>query len=93
MTFGQRGNRQRFVNHFQRRNAHRTAGAVHQFDVGGKHFINAIAHQRVRLAAANLHQHPVPGNTPRDFRNERPGKAGITILVEVLHKKSVASDE
>ena len=85
MTFGMRSDGQRLVNHLQRGHAHRTAGAVHQLNLGRKNFVNAIAHQRVRLAAADFHQHPRAGDAPRNRGNQRPRQAGVAILVNVLH--------
>ena len=51
----------RLVDHLQRRDADRAAGAVHQFHAFGQKLVDAILHDGVGLAAADLHQHPGAG--------------------------------
>ena len=80
------GDRDGLVDHFERRDADRAAGAVHQFDLRRQQFVDAVAHQGVGLAAADFHQHPGTGDGAADFGHERLRELRVAILVEELHR-------
>ena len=64
---GTQGKGDCLVDRLQGRNADRTAGPMHEFNLCGKQFIEAITHDGMGLATADLHQHPGVGGALRDF--------------------------
>src|SRR5208337_3062982 len=66
--------------------AHGTSRAMHQFDPARQQFVNAVAHDGVGLAAADLHQHPGLGCRLDDLRRQGPCDAMVTVFVKILHK-------
>lgn len=80
-----RGDGQRLIDHLERRDAHRAARAVDQLDLVRKQLVDAVADDRVRLAAADLHQRPRAGDRAPDLVKQALGDLGITEFVEVLH--------
>jgi hypothetical protein len=55
---------------------------VDQFELGREEFIDAVAHQRLGLAAADFHENPGAGDSGGDFGNEGAGELWIAILVD-----------
>ena len=80
----------RLVDHLQRGDADRAAGAVHQLDRGRQHAVDAVADDRVGLAAADLHQHPgLGGGLRRSSRSGPPATLAVAVFVEVFHRRVV----
>src|SRR5690606_22777818 len=59
---------------------------VHQFELVGQQLVDALADQRVGLAAAHLHDRPRPGDRGRQPLGQAPGDRGVVVLVAVLHR-------
>src|SRR6478672_7068954 len=76
------------VDHFQRRNAHRTTGPMHKFHFGRQQVIKAILNDGVCLTAAHFHQDPRFGNNAAELANDFLGERFVTVLVEIFHKDS-----
>ena len=55
-------------------------------DLGRQHLIQAIADDRMRLATADLHDIPRPGNDPGDGLGKAPRGDGVAILLAELHE-------
>ena len=86
------------VDGFKRGHAHRAAGPVNELQFFGKEFIETVAHDRVGLAPADLHQHPGTSARKRDFGGQDSRDLPVPILVDVLHggpipKKNLARFE
>ena len=67
--------------------ADRAAGAVHHFDIRGQQILDAVAEDRVGVAAAEFHQ-PIAAAGIRlamDRCGEAAGGLGVAVFVEVLH--------
>ena len=62
------------VDDFEGGDADRAAGSVDQFELRREKLIDAVAHQRVGLAAADFHQDPGAGDSGGDFGNEGAGE-------------------
>ena len=58
---------------------------------GAQQFLDPILHQRMRLAAADLHQHPRPRRAAADFLDQAAGQGRVAIFVQVLHPPSLPS--
>jgi hypothetical protein len=69
---------------FQGGDADRTPGTVHQFDLARDEFVHSVAHDGVRLAAADLHQDPGTGHGLRDLAGLGAGDAGIAVFIQIL---------
>ena len=82
---GALGQRYSLVNRFQRSNADRAAGAVDHLHLLRQQFVDAVAHQRVCLAAANLHQHPGACRDAVQASDQRVCQLFVAIFVDVLH--------
>ena len=76
------------VDRLQGGDADGTTRAVHQFDVVAEQLVETVAHDGVRLPAADLHQHPLAAGAAGDFSGQRVGDAMISILVDILHEVS-----
>src|SRR5271165_7401613 len=63
---------------------------MHKFDRARQQFVDSVAHDGVRLAAADLHQHPGPGCTLSDLSGEGPGDALVAVLIEIFHIGAVS---
>ena len=85
MTSGHGGDRDGLVDGFERRDADRAAGTVDEFERWRQQFVDAVAHEGVGLAAADLHQDPGAGDGGGDFGDEGAGELRIAILVDELH--------
>ena len=75
----------RAIEHFERRDAHRTAGAVHQLDGRRQHLVDAVFDDGVRLAAAHFHDGPRSCDAAADRLGQLAGCLAIAILVEIFH--------
>ena len=73
------------VDGFERSDAHRAARTVDELDALGQNFIDAVAHERVGLAAADLHEHPVVGDAARDFGDDGVRDVLVAIFVQIFH--------
>ena len=56
----------------------------------GQELVDAVADDRVRLAAADLHDRPGPGRGGLDLGEEPAREGRVLELVEVLHGTSVS---
>src|SRR5271165_317939 len=79
------GKLQSLVDHFQGSDTDRAPRPVNQFHFPGQKLVDAVAHDGMGLAAANLHQHPRASYALADLLRERAGNLLVTILVEVFH--------
>ena len=79
------------IHHFKRRHADRTTGSVDQFHAGRQQFVQPVAHQRMRLAAAHLHQHQWPGYFSGDPFGDCKGDLRIAIFVDEFHGANPSS--
>jgi hypothetical protein len=59
---------------------------MHQVNAGWQQFVQAIAHDSVRLAAANFHQYPLAGDTARNFASQAKSDTLVAVLVYVFHR-------
>ena len=75
----------RLVDGLERGDADRAAGAVHQLDAFRQHAVKAVADDGVRLAAADLHDHPRARLDTLDLGDDRLRQAGVAVLIDVLH--------
>jgi len=48
------------IHRFERRDADGAPGAVHELHTARQELVDAVPHDRVRLAATDLHDHPGP---------------------------------
>lgn len=69
----------------QRSDTHRASRAVNERDLLRDELINPVTHQGVRVAAANLHQHPRACDAPVEVRHQGSCDAFVAILVKVFH--------
>ena len=51
--------------------------------------VDPVLDDRVRLAAADLHDRPGPRHGPRDRRRQLRGRRAVAVFVEVLHDDGV----
>src|SRR5581483_8720886 len=79
------GNGVGLVNHLQRGDAHRAARAVHQFNSFGQQEVEAVFHDRVRLSAADFHDHPGPGLDAADLVHHLARQLLVPVFVKVFH--------
>ena len=82
---GHGGDGDGLVDDFERRDADRAAGSVNQFELRRQQLVDAVAHERVGLAAADFHQDPGARDGGGDFGNKGAGELGIAILVDEFH--------
>src|SRR5687768_5299841 len=75
----------RAIDLFERRDAHRAAGAVHELQTLRQQLIDPVLHDRMRLTAADFHEGPRSRHRAADLRGERGGDPPVPILVEILH--------
>ena len=87
------GDGEGLVDLLQRRHADRAAGPVDHPDALGQRLVDPLLDDRVRLAAADLHEGPRPGRDPVDLGQELLGEHGVAVLVEVLHATGPAVAE
>ena len=75
-----------------RDHADRAAGPVHELDVGRQQVVDAVLVDRVRVAAAHLHDLVVAARVDRrgDLGRDGPAELGVAELVDVLHARSPA---
>jgi hypothetical protein len=75
----------RAIDHLERSDTYRAAGAMHQLNAFRQQVIEPVLHDRVRLAATDLHDDPGPRlNTP-DLVDYLARDTVITVLVKVFH--------
>src|SRR5208282_1515849 len=74
------------VDRFQRSNTDRAPRPVNEFHFPGQKLVESVPHDGMRLAAANLHQHPRVRDTLADLLRESAGNLLVTIFVEVFHR-------
>src|SRR6478672_393409 len=79
---------ERLVDHLERGDADRAAGAVDQLDAVGQQLVEAVPDDRVRLAAADLHHRPGLRDGGLDVVQQARGQRGVLELVEVLDSAS-----
>ena len=67
--------------------AHRAAGPVHQLDVGRQQVVDPVLVDRVRVAAADLHDLVVAARLDgrQDLAGQRPAELGVAELVHEPH--------
>ncbi len=82
---GSRGDRLSPVNRLQRGHADRTARPVNQLDAVRQERVEAVLHDAVRLAAADLHDGPGPGRGPPDRGQQLFGRHAVAIFIEIFH--------
>ncbi len=82
---GAGGDRQGLVDHLERGDAHRAAGAMDQLDLGRQQLVDPVADDRVRLPTADLHDRPGPRGDPADLVEQARGQIRVAVLVQVLH--------
>src|SRR5574341_1049303 len=82
---GAGGQRQRLIHQFQRRDAHRAAGAVNQLDLRRQQFVQPALENRVGLPAADLHQPPAPRDGAGDLIQQASRQRPIAVFIQVLH--------
>ena len=87
MTPGPGGDRERPVDHLERRDADRASGAVDHLDLVGQQLVDAVADDRMGLAAADLHDRPAAGGGLMDLVEQSAGEIGVAEFVEVLHRR------
>ena len=75
----------RAVDGLERRDAHGTAGAVHELDLRREHSIDPVPHDRMRLPPAHLHEYPRPGRRLGDTLREPARDRWVTVFVHVFH--------
>src|SRR5262249_29540363 len=73
------------VDHLERGDADRTARPVHELHVRRQHAVDAVAHDRMRLSSAHLHQHPWARRGGGDLTGQGGGEVAVAVLVEVPH--------
>ncbi len=73
------------VDHLQRGDAHGASRPVDQFHLRRQQAVDAVLDNGVRLAAADLHDGPRPGNGARNGGRQRHGRLGVPVLVQVFH--------
>jgi len=76
----------RLVDHFERRDADRTAGAVDQLDIPRQQVVDAVFDDGVGLAAADFHDDPGLRLHPLDALDQFGGDVAVAILIEVFHE-------
>ena len=81
------GDRDPVVDPAHRDHADRAARAVHELDVRGQQVVDAVLVDRVRVAAADLHDLVVAARLDgrEDLAREHPPELGVAVLVDVLH--------
>src|SRR5262249_46781199 len=62
-----------------------TAGAVNQLDPRGEEAVDAVLDDRMRLAAADLHERPRARRDALDLSEHLRGELPVAVFVEVLH--------
>src|SRR5215217_6748276 len=79
--------------HAHRQYADRAARPVDQFDRLGQHPFDAVAEDRMRMAAANLHdvRRPLPCDVARreqalDLPDQRLRPVAVAELVDIFHR-------
>ena len=60
---------------------------MNHLDAVRQQLVDAVAHQRVRLAAADFHQHPGTRGFPLDLGHEFPRDLLVAIFVDVFHRE------
>ena len=85
MTSGSLRDRERLVDHLQRRHTNRTTRPVNQLDLVRQQAIEPIFHDRVRLPAADFHQDPRFGDDSANLFDDFPGERFVAIFVEIFH--------
>ena len=78
----------RLVDHLQRSDADRAAGAVHELHLLRQQMVDAIFDDGVGLSAADFHQDPWPGHHAVDFVGQFFGQRFVAIFIEVFHSVS-----
>src|SRR5579864_2046373 len=73
------------IDHFERRDADRASGTVHEFDFFRQKIVEPVLNNRVGLAAANLHERPGPCYSAPDFRDQLLSDSMVAVFVDVLH--------
>ena len=83
--------RDRVVDPAHRQDADRAAGAVHEPDRLGQVVLEAVLVDRVRVAAADLHEGVAAAGLAQlgDAGGHRPGRVGVAELVDELHSPSL----
>ena len=66
-------------------------GPVHQLEPLGQQIVDAVAHDGVRLAAADLHEHPAPGDHAAQLGEDCLGAPPVAEFVDVLHRAASSS--
>ena len=81
------GDRDPVVDAPHRDHADRAAGAVHELDVRRQQVVDAVLVDRVRVAAADLHDLVVAARLDGrdDLARKHPAELGVPVLVDVLH--------
>ena len=69
----------------ERSDADGAAGAMDHFDASGKHLVDAVLDDGVRLAAADFHDLPRAGGDRVNFARHALRNFAIAELGEVLH--------
>ena len=87
ITPGCARDRDAVVHAAHRDHADRAAGPVHEFDVRGQQVVDPVLVDRMRVAAADLHELVVAAGLDRgeDLRREHAAELGVAELVDVLH--------
>ena len=80
------GDGDRAVDHLERRDADRAAGAVHEAHRRRQQLVHAELQDGVGLAAADLHERPGPGDRLADAAHDRVDGGGVAVLVDVAHQ-------
>ena len=81
------GERDAVVDAAHRDHADRAAGPVHELDVRGQQIVDAVLVDRVRVAAADLHELVMAAglHEAQDLAREDLAQRGIAKFVDVLH--------
>src|ERR1035438_10921196 len=79
------------IDDFERGHADGAAGSVDEFELPREKLIDAVAHERVGLAAADFHQDPGARDSGGDFANEGARELGIAILIDEFHAREAST--
>ena len=88
------GDRDAVVDAPHRDHADRAARAVHELDVRGQQVVDAVLVDRVRVAAADLHELVVAARLDggEDLAGQHPAELGVAELVDELHAAASSAE-
>ena len=72
------------VDHLERCDADRAAGAVHQLDLRGQEAVDPVLDDGVGLPPADLHDRPGPGHGPRNGRWLLLARFAVAVFIDVF---------